>query len=79
MLEVSEQIKFRHISWCRLSTDLTQHATTLAHMMGVIATEKVAAPLFDASIPTNSGMNNVSYVQHYMANLLKQAFPHLQE
>ena len=62
-----------------LYTDLTQHATILAHMMGVIATEKVAAPLFDSSVPANSGMNNVSYVQHYMADLLKQAFPHLQE
>lgn len=51
----------------------------LAHMMGVIATEKVAALLFDPSVPTNSGMTNLSYVQHYMANLLKQAFPHLQE
>ena len=48
------------------STDLTQHATILAHMMGVIATEKVAAPLFDPSVPANSGMNNASYVQHYM-------------
>ena len=76
MLEVSKQMQFRQFSWCRLSTDLTQHATTLAYMMGVIATEKVAAPLFDPSIPTNSGMNNVSYVQHYMANLLKEAFPH---
>ena len=63
------------------STDLTQHVNViiLAHMMGVIATEKVAAPLFDPSVPANSGMNNASYVQHYMANLLKQAFPHLQE
>jgi len=61
------------------SVDLTQHATILAHMMGVIATEKVAAPLFDPSVPTNSGMTNVLHVQHYMANLLKQAFPHLQE
>ena len=64
---------------CVLYTDLTQNATILAHMMGVIATEKVAAPLFDSSVPANSGMNNVSYVQHYMADLLKQAFPHLQE
>lgn len=50
-------------------------------MMGLIAPDgnKVTALLFDPSDPGNSGMTNDVYVQHYMANLLKQAFSHLQE
>ena len=59
--------------------DLTQHATILAYMMSVIENNKVTAPLFDAADPSNSGMNNLMFVQTSMAKLLKQAFPHLQE
>lgn len=48
-------------------------------MMSVIENNKVTAPLFDATDPSNSGMNNLMFVQTSMAKLLKQAFPHLQE
>ena len=72
-----DKIQFNCIQpMCFLYTDSTQDAVILANMLSIIKTEKVAAPLFDFSVPE---MNSVSYVQHYMADLLRQAFPYLQE
>lgn len=70
------------VPWCNLLgslVDLTQHATILAYMMSIIENNKVTSPLFDATDPSNSGTNNLMFVQTSMAKLLKQAFPHLQE
>lgn len=53
------------------------HATILAHMFSLVESGKVSEPLFAAEAtqyPTNQ-----AYVQECIANLLKQAFPHLQD
>ncbi len=53
------------------------HATILAYMFSLVEEEKIKAPLFNpASVQATS---NAIYVQEYVAQLLKQAFPHLQE
>lgn len=50
------------------------HATILAYMFNLVEEGKVNVAL-SATNPTN----NQLYVQEYIANLLKMAFPHLQE
>ena len=57
-----------------LSPGLTMHATILAYMFNLVEEGKVSVALNSAS-PTN----NQVHVQEYIANLLKMAFPHLQE
>lgn len=55
---------------------LTMHATILAYMFTLVETEKITAPLNSAEqAPTN--MTNMVYIQGFVANLLKTAFPHL--
>jgi exportin-1 len=49
------------------------HASILAYMFNLVEEGKISAPLSPAN-PTNQ-----VYVQEYVANLLKTAFPHLQE
>ncbi|KAG6457277.1 exportin-1 [Manduca sexta] len=49
---------------------LTMHATILAHMFSLVETGRVTVPLGPAP-------DNVIYIQEYVANLLKTAFPHL--
>lgn len=58
----------------RLSAGLTMHATILAYMFNLVEEGKVSVALSAAS-PSN----NQAHVQEYIANLLKTAFPHLQE
>ncbi|XP_010767845.1 exportin-1-like, partial [Notothenia coriiceps] len=53
---------------------LTMHATILAYMFNLVEEGKVSVAL-SASSPTN----NQAHVQEYIANLLKTAFPHLQD
>ena len=53
------------------------HATILAYMFTLVEEDKIATPLFD---PTKvQAASNMDYIQKYVAELLKQAFPHLQE
>ncbi len=52
---------------------LTMHATILAYMFSLVEMSKITVPL-DASVPVE---NNVVYVQEFLLNLLKAAFPHL--
>lgn len=51
---------------------LTMHATILAYMFSLFEQGLIKVPL-NAENP-----DNVDYVQKYVANLLKTAFPHLQ-
>lgn len=53
---------------------LTMHATILAYMFNLVEEGKVSVAL-NSSAPGN----NQVYIQEYIANLLKTAFPHLQE
>lgn len=59
---------------CFLSAGLTMHATILAYMFNLVEEGKVSVALSAAS-----PANNQAHVQEYIANLLKTAFPHLQE
>ena len=60
-----------------LDVGLTMHATILAYMFTLVEDDKIASPLFD---PTKvQAASNMDYIQKYVAELLKQAFPHLQE
>merc|ERR1711874_323136 len=53
---------------------LTMHATILAYMFSLVETNKITANLNPA---TGATLNNMVYVQEFVANLLKTAFPHL--
>nr|XP_033792332.1 exportin-1 isoform X3 [Geotrypetes seraphini] len=53
---------------------LTMHASILAYMFNLVEEGKINAPLN----PGNP-LNNQLFVQDYVANLLKSAFPHLQD
>lgn len=53
---------------------LTMHASILAYMFNLVEEGKISVPLN----PTNPVTNHV-FIQDYVANLLKSAFPHLQE
>lgn len=50
------------------------HASILAYMFNLVEEGKISATLN----PTNP-VNNQGFIQEYVANLLKSAFPHLQE
>ena len=55
---------------------LSMHASILAYMFTLVETNKITVPL----APTvTSAENNMPYVQEFLANLLKAAFPHLNE
>ena len=53
------------------------HASILAYMFSLVEDNKISAPLFDPS--SVQAATNAIYIQEYVAQLLKQAFPHLQE
>lgn len=59
------------------TASLTMHATILAYMFSLVEDNKIPALLFNPA--TVQAANNAIYVQEYAAQLLKQAFPHLQE
>lgn len=50
------------------------HASILAYMFNLVEEGKISIAL-----NTGAPINNQAYVQEYVANLLKTAFPHLQE
>lgn len=57
------------------TASLTMHATILAFMFQLVEEDKILVPLFDpASVQVES---NLSFVQQYVAQLIKQAFGHL--
>ncbi|GAB5569646.1 exportin-1 isoform X1 [Prionailurus iriomotensis] len=53
---------------------LTMHASILAYMFNLVEEGKISTPLN----PGNP-VNNQMFIQEYVANLLKSAFPHLQD
>jgi len=55
---------------------LTMHATILAYMFTLVETDKITAPL-NAEEQVKNNMTNMVYIQGFVANLLKSAFPHL--
>merc|ERR1711963_1337307 len=55
---------------------LTMHATILAYMFTLVESEKITAPL-NAEEQLKNNMTNMGYIQGFVANLLKSAFPHL--
>lgn len=59
---------------CLWSAGLTMHASILAYMFNLVEEGKISTPLN----PGNP-VNNQMFIQEYVANLLKSAFPHLQE
>ena len=58
-----------------LSLGLMMHATILAFMFSLVEMNKITVPLS----PSIGPMQNMPYVQEFLANLLKNAFPHLNE
>ncbi|XP_054260952.1 exportin-1 [Macrosteles quadrilineatus] len=53
---------------------LLMHATILAHMFKLVELNRIAVPL-----SRNANVDNVTYIQDYVATLLKTAFPHLSD
>lgn len=53
------------------------HATILAYMFSLVEAGKITVSLNPAEI--NNPQNNMAFVQEFVANLLKAAFPHLIE
>lgn len=51
------------------------HATILAYMFSLVEMNKITIPLR----PDIKPLQNMVYVQEFLANLLKAAFPHLNE
>jgi exportin-1 len=54
---------------------LLMHATILAYMFSLVEMNKVTVPLR----PDIKPLDNMLYVQDFLANLLKAAFPHLND
>lgn len=50
------------------------HATILAYMFTMVEMGRISVPLGPGA---TSAADNVLYVQEFVANLLRQAFPHL--
>lgn len=53
------------------------HATILAYMFSLVEKDQIKAPLFNPA--TVQAASNAEYIHTYVSELLKQAFPHLQE
>jgi len=60
------------------SAGLTMHASILAYMFTLVEQGRISISL-DSANPTATVANNTTYVQTFVANLLKAAFPHLKE
>lgn len=54
------------------------HASILAYMFTLVEQNRITVSL-DSANPAAPSTNNVTYVQGFVANLLKAAFPHLSE
>ena len=53
------------------------HATILAFMFSLVEEDKISAPLYQAA--SMQVASNAVYIQQYVADLIYQAYPHLQE
>lgn len=53
---------------------LLMHATILSHMFKLVEENKVGVPLSH-----NANVDNITYIQEFVASLLKSAFPHLSD
>jgi exportin-1 len=58
------------------SAGLLMHATILAYMLSLVEMNKVTVPL---SPSLTGAVQNMPFVQEFLANLLKSAFPHLND
>jgi len=56
-----------------LLSGLLMHATILAYMFSLVEMNKITCGL----APNIQPAQNMTYVQEFLANLLKTAFPHL--
>ncbi|KAI1284958.1 Exportin-1 [Halotydeus destructor] len=57
---------------------LTLQASILSYLFYVVESGKITVPL-NPTVQATTGQNNVIYVQEFVANLLKVAFPHLSD
>jgi exportin-1 len=58
---------------------LTMHASILCHMFRLVENGGIVAPLFTPAQVSDTSMTNQLFVHQYLQQLLKQAFPHLQD
>lgn len=58
---------------------LTMHATILAYMFTLLETNKISVHLNPASSTQPLPGANITFVQEFVANLLRTAFPHLSD
>lgn len=56
---------------------LTMHATILAFMFSLVEEDKISAPLYN--LATMPAATNAVYIQQHVAEIIKQAYTHLQE
>ena len=68
-----ELIDIQKLCGLLFSAGLTMHATILAYMFSLLEMGKITVPL-GANITVD---NNVVFIQEFLLNLLKAAFPHL--
>ena len=64
------------LSFVQIFLGLLMHASILAFMFSVVEHNVIKVPL-DTTNPNATYTDNARYVQRYVANLLKTAFPHL--
>ena len=57
-------------------TGMVMHATILAYMFNLVEQNIIKVSL-DPNSPNAPSTNNTTFVQGFVANLLKAAFPHL--
>ncbi|CAD5118443.1 DgyrCDS7150 [Dimorphilus gyrociliatus] len=58
------------------SAGLPHHSQILSYMLGLLETNKISVPL---SVDVTDPSQNVAYIQSFLANVLKGAFPHLND
>jgi exportin-1 len=58
------------------SAGILMHATILAYMLSLVEMNKITVPL-SPTVP--NALQNMTFVQDFLANLLKAAFPHLND
>ena len=61
-----------------LVTGFKLQAVLLARLISLVETNSVEAPLFDATTVSDPGMSNPVFLKGYIADLLSNAFGHVQ-
>ena len=74
-LEIMQHI-FAVVAECSHTSGLTAHSQILANLFVIAEQDLIKVPLAPA---VQDPSQNLLYVQQFMANLLKTAFPHLQD